>query len=347
MTSGYLYEPLPDVTSGLRLHLNENTDGCSESVVRVLRRVTREQLAQYPAYDRALAAAARTLGVATDQLLLTNGLDEGILTLALALLPRGATCDAVVVEPAYGMYGPVVELAGATVRHTSPPPDLGFAPSDVARAATSATRLVMLSNPNNPTGEIIAVETIQHTLDVLPAEAYLFVDEAYVDFSGVTAIPLLATNPRLIIGRTFAKSYGLAGLRIGCLAADPAVLRRLRGAIAPFSVNAVAALALEAALGDRGYLDWYLSQVRRARTLLQEACVRLGLPFWRSSANFVLVRVGDAEAVRRDLATRGIHVRNRSGAAGCDGCIRITVGTVEHTEACVAALEEVLCAVPR
>jgi histidinol-phosphate aminotransferase len=347
MTSGYLYEPLPDVTSGLRLHLNENTDGCSDSVLRAIRRVTREQLAQYPAYDRATAAAAKTIGVSTDQILLTNGLDEGILTLALALLPRSGTCDAVVVEPAYGMYGPVVALAGASVRSTRPPADLSFAMSDVAAAITPATRLVLLSNPNNPTGEVISLDVIARTMDSLPPEAFLFVDEAYIDFTGGTAVPLLSANPRLVIGRTFAKSYGLAGLRIGCLVASPAVIRRFRGAIAPFSVNAIAAAALEVALADRGYLDWYLSQVRRSRKMLQEACARLGLAFWRSQANFVLVRVGDAEMVRRELASRGVHVRDRSGAPGCEGCVRITVGTVEQTERCVAALEEVLCAARR
>jgi histidinol-phosphate aminotransferase len=117
----------------------------------------------------------------------------------------------------------------------------------------------------------------------------------------------------------------------------------LRGAIAPFSVNVFAAAALEAALADRGHVERYVSQVRASRELLYEACTRLGLPFWRSAANFVLVRVGDAPAVRAALAARGIHVRDRSAAPGCEGCLRITAGWVDDTKACVAALEEALC----
>jgi histidinol-phosphate aminotransferase len=85
-------------------------------------------------------------------------------------------------------------------------------------------------------------------------------------------------------------------------------------------------------------------QVRASRELLYDACTRLSLPFWRSAANFVLVRVGNAPEVRAALAARGIHVRDRSSAPGCEGCLRITAGWVADTEACVAALEEVRCA---
>jgi histidinol-phosphate aminotransferase len=133
-------------------------------------------------------------------------------------------------------------------------------------------------------------------------------------------------------------------MRIGCIVAQACLIRRLRGAIAPFSVNVFAAAALEAALADRGHVEWYVSQVRASREMLYDACARLGLAFWRSVANFVLVRVGDAPAVRAALAARGIHVRDRSSAPGCEGCIRITAGLVDDTRACVAALEEVLCA---
>jgi histidinol-phosphate aminotransferase len=160
----------------------------------------------------------------------------------------------------------------------------------------------------------------------------------------VTAVPGLAITPNLIVGRTFAKAYGLAGMRVGCLVARPAVIGRLRGAIAPFSVNAFAAAALEAALADRGHLEWYLHQVIVSKDVLYRGFTRLGLRFWRSDANFVLVNVGDAAAVRQELAERGIHVRDRSSAPGCAGCLRITAGLPGDAVACLSALEEVLCA---
>ncbi len=345
MSTGYLYEPLPDVDDGLRLHLNENTDGCSPAVLRAVRRVTREQVAWYPVYEAATGACARALGVPPDHVLLTNGLDEGILTLALAFVPRdGSGAEAVVVEPAYGMYGPSAALAGARVVSVNPPADLGFERARVVAAITPRTRLVLLGNPNNPAGQLVPQTDIVALAAAVPAEAAVFVDEAYADFAGVTSIGEVAAWPNLVIGRTFAKAYGLAGMRIGCLVAQPHLIRRLRGAIAPFSVNVFAAAALQAALEDRGHLTWYLHQVRQAREVLYEGFARLGLPFWRSEGNFVLVRVGDADFVRRELARRGIYVRDRSGAPGCEGCVRVTVGLVDHAVACVAAIEEVLCA---
>jgi len=348
MSTGYLYEPLPDVSGGARLHLNENSAGCSAAVLSAIRSVTREQIAWYPAYSSATAACARAFGVSPDSVLLTNGLDEGILTVSLALVPRnGEPSDVVVVEPGYGMYGPSARLAGATVRSGEPGPDLSFDLDRVIAAITPATRFVILSNPNNPAGAVIPHESLLALARALPDGAFLFVDEAYADFAGNCAIPAIATVPNLIVGRTFAKAYGLAGIRIGAVFARPDVIARLRGAIAPFSVNVFASVALEAALNDRGYLEWYLHQVRQAKDVLYEGFTRLGLAFWRSDGNFVLVRVGDAPGVRQALSARGIHVRDRSSAPGCEGCIRVTAGLPDDARACITALEEVLCAAPR
>ena len=343
MSTGYLYEPLPDIEAGRRLHLNENTGGCSPAVLRAVRRLSREDIAAYPVYARATDRCAAALGVAPGCVLLTNGLDEGILTVALALLPRAEPADAVVVEPAYGMFAPSARLGGARVLHVAPPPDLRFDRDAVRAALTPHTRLVLLASPNNPTGEVVSAADIRALVAAVPSGAAVFVDEAYADFDGRSVVADLAHTPNLVVGRTFAKAYGLAGMRIGCIVAQPAVIQRLRGAIAPFSVNVFAAAALEAALADRGYVEWYVGQVRESRDLLYAACGRLGLPFWRSAANFVLMRVGDAAGVRAALAARGIHVRDRSSAPGCEGCIRITAGLVDDTKACIAALEEVLC----
>jgi histidinol-phosphate aminotransferase len=304
-------------------------------------------MAWYPAYGAATEACAAAFGLSPDHVLLTNGLDEGILTAALALLPRGEPCDALVVEPAYGMYGPSARLAGARVVQTPTPADLRYAPELVRAMLTPATRLVLLSSPNNPTGQLIPAAEILALASSVAPDAFVFVDEAYADFAPTSVVPHVATAPTLIVGRTFAKAYGLAGIRIGCLLARPDVVHRLKGAIAPFSVNVFATVALQAALADRGHLEWYLSQVRLSRELIYGMCARLGLRCWPSEANFVLVRVGDAPRVRRELERPGIHVRDRSSAPGCEGCLRITAGVVEDTLACTAALEEILCAEPR
>jgi histidinol-phosphate aminotransferase len=149
----------------------------------------------------------------------------------------------------------------------------------------------------------------------------------------------------VIVGRTFSKAFGLAGLRIGCLVGAPEVLNPVRAAIPVYSVNIAAVAALQAALADQDYLQDYLRQARESKTLLYAACERLGLRYVRSDANFVLVCAGDRLNTLVDGArARGIYIRDRSSEPGCAGCVRIATGVVEHTRRFVAAMEEVLCA---
>jgi histidinol-phosphate aminotransferase len=149
--------------------------------------------------------------------------------------------------------------------------------------------------------------------------------------------------PNVIVGRTFAKAYGLAGLRVGALIALPETLAPLRRVVPPYSINACAAAVLPAACADTAYYEWYLDQVARSRALLYDAFEQRGIEHWTSAANFVLARFpGESSRIAAALADRGIHVRDRSRDAGCAGCLRVTAGVVDHTREFLAALGEVL-----
>lgn len=344
----YEYERVLTPTSGRRLHLNENTAGCSPAVIAALGRLTRQDAAFYPDYDNAIGAAAAFLGVTPDRVLLTNGLDEGILAVSIAAL-RGFAADspaeAIVVLPAFDMYAACSDAAGGRVVLVSPEPDLSFPVDRVLAAITDRTRLVWLTTPNNPTGQIIPREITIAIAEAAP-QALIFVDEAYADFSGLTLIgdPILDRLRNLVVGRTFAKAHGLAALRAGALVAPPSTLAPLRRIVLPYSINVCAAVALPAALGDTAYFDWYLGEVKKSKALLYGALERLGVDCWPSDANFVLARFpGDTKALVRRLAQRGVFVRDRSADAGCEGCLRMTAGVVADTRALVAAIEEVLC----
>jgi len=343
----YQYERPPG-TDGLRLHLNENTAGCSPRVLDVLQRLTREQAAFYPDYDRAASAAARRLGVSEDNVVLTNGLDEGILLTALVGL-RGSTpdrpFDAIVVQPAFDVYAACTDAIGGRVVNIAPQADFLFPLERVKQALTPETRVIFLTNPNNPTGLSIPHETVAAVARAAP-QALVLLDEAYADFSGETMIPEAASGriPNLLIGRTFAKAYGLAGLRVGALVGTAEQLDPMRRAVLPYSLNAYAAAALPAALEDSEYFDWYLAEVRASKPLIYEVLGRHGIRFLPSDGNFVLACFGrDLDRVIAGLAKRGIIIRDRSKDPGCAGCARMTAGVVEHTERLVTALEEVLC----
>jgi histidinol-phosphate aminotransferase len=337
----------PRAAEGLRLHLNENTAGCSPRVLEVLRSLTGEQAAFYPDYDRATGAAAARLGVSADQIVLTNGLDDGIQLAAMVAL-RGGTAEspfeAIVVQPAFDMYAACAEAIGGRVVEIPPQLDFFFPLSRVVAAMTPRTRIVFLTNPNNPTGLSIPRRTVAAVAEAAP-EAIVLLDEAYADFSGETMIPEAASGaiPNLIVGRTFAKAYGLAGLRAGALVGTAGRLAPIRRAVLPYTLNAYAAAALPAALADHAFYEWYLEQVRQSKALLYDVLARRGVRFWPSDGNFVLACFGDhLGSVIARMAGRGIIIRDRSRDPGCAGCARITAGVLEHTRRFVEALEEVL-----
>ena len=341
----------PVAHDGLRLHLNENTAGCSPRVARALRELTRQQAAIYPDYEHAIDASARHFNLSPNNVVLTNGLDDGIMLASLVTL-RGAPASdphqGIILQPAFDMYAACVDAAGGRVVEVPPQQDFVFPLEQLQRALTPRTRIIFLTNPNNPTGLSIPRALVAEVAAAAP-DALVFLDEAYADFSGASMLHDAASGsiPNLIVGRTFAKAYGLAGLRVGAVVGSAATLAPIRRAVLPYTLNAYAAAALPAAIADREYYEWYLEQVRESKRLLYEALVRARVHFWPSDGNFVLARFG-AELARviAGLAERGINIRDRSRDPGCAGCARITTGVREHTERLIAALEEVLCAAP-
>jgi histidinol-phosphate aminotransferase len=341
-----------DRAGALRLHLNENTGGCSQAVIEAIRQISAEEVAYYPDYGALLRDVAAYLGVTEAQLVLTNGLDEGLLALTVSMFRAdhgsGVLPEAIIPVPAFEMYSVFVKAAGGRVVPIAPKPEFEFQTKEICSAMTDRTRIIFLTNPNNPTGQLMPRDATREIVRCAPPEATIVIDEAYYDFCGETFLGELGAHSNVIIGRTFAKAHGLAGLRAGCLIGDPARLEAVRDAVPPYSLSVFAAAGWRAALRDREYLDWYRTQVSESRELLYAACDRLGLPYWKSAGNFVLINVsrsGEPAEIVRAFAERGILVRDRSRDPGCHGCIRITAGLVRHTEIVVEALEG-LCAVP-
>ena len=348
--SGYDDDKPPELYDGLRLHQNENTGGCSPRVVDALASLKPDQIAFYPPYRDVVNATAAHFGVEPERVALTNGLDEGIFAVAVTFLRHGpdrGEPEAIVPQPAFEVFELNASVAGGRVVHVMPRPEFVFALDEVLAAITPRTRAVFLTNPNNPTGVSMPMEAIEAIAGAVPEGAVVFVDEAYADFAAATFIPEIPKCPNVIVGRTFAKAHGLAGLRIGALVGMPDTLAPVRRAIGVYSVNVAAVAALQAALQDTGFVAQYLAQVRESKSLVYAACDRLGLKYWRSDANFVLVRTGGrTDALASAAAERGVYLRDRGSEPGCLGCIRITTGLVQHTRAGLAVLEEVLCDAP-
>jgi histidinol-phosphate aminotransferase len=323
----------------LRLDFNENTVGCSPAVLDALRdRLTGERLAVYPEYSAAREEVAPYFRVAPEQFVFTNGTDEAIQVFLNTYVDDGQ--EVVLLKPSYAMYRFYAEVAGAKLREIAfEPPAMDF-PLDLLAAITPETRAVLIANPNNPTGTGISQEALERILRKARRAAVL-VDEAYYEFSGVTMLGSLDAKPNLFVCRTFSKAFGMAGMRLGCLFSHSANIQYLHKAQSPYSVNSLAVEAARAAVADTRYIESYVTEVLAARELLSAGLEKLGIPYVRSSANFVLAYFGSrAIAIRDALRGRAILVRDRSYEA--PGAVRITVGTREQTARLLASVEEIL-----
>ncbi|OLB51801.1 MAG: histidinol-phosphate transaminase [Candidatus Rokubacteria bacterium 13_2_20CM_2_70_11] len=328
---------LPDL---VRLSANENPLGPSPRVVAAIaREATRVHL--YPdGSARALREAlGRRLGVGPEQLIAGNGADELLGLLALAAFERGD--EVVVPQPSFEPYATSVTLAAARVV-ASPLAGYETDLDDVRRKVTDRTKAVILCSPHNPAGTIIRRPPLVKFLESLGADPPLVVlDEAYCDFADDPEYPdgvaLLRRHPRLIILRTFSKIAALAGLRVGYAVATTDTCDRLNRVRAPYNVNRLGQVAALAALEDPEHRDKTRRLVLEERAFLSEGLRKRGYTFPPSQANFLLVKVPDAVALRDKLLRAGLLVRDGADV-GFPGHLRISVGLRETNEKLLGVL---------
>jgi len=336
----HAYRPPLAGRVGLRLDFNESTVGCSPRVLARLRSLDSELLARYPEREPVEKEVAGFLGLDPAQILLTNGVDEAIHLLCSTYLDAGD--EAIIVVPTFAMYAIFAQAEGARVVEVRAGDNFTFPAKELLTQLSPRTRIIAISNPNNPTGAAVAGDVLIQIAQAAPQAAVL-VDEAYFEFHGETLIGQTRQIENLFVTRTFSKAYGLAGLRIGILAGEARQMAIVRRVASPYNVNAAALAVLPEALRDQEYVNRYVAQVLSNREKLQQELDNLGLHYWPSHANFVLVRIGPAHAeFVRALRDRGILVRDRHSDPLCEGCVRLTVGSDEHTQTLIVALREVV-----
>lgn len=323
----------------LRLDFNENTVGCSPRVLEFLRDcLNPAQLAVYPEYGEAKRDVAEFFGVSTEELLFTNGTDEAIQVLINTYVDDGD--DVVVLRPSYAMYRFYAEVAGASIREVPYRPEtLAFPLEELLDTITPATQAVLIANPNNPTGTGIGLDAIERIVQ-RAAHAAVLIDEAYFEFCGVTALPLIATRPNLFVSRTFSKVFGMAAMRLGCMLSQAENIAYLHKAQSPYSVNTLAVMAARVAVQDRAYIQSYVTDVLAARELVRHGLERLGIDYYSSQGNFILMKIGPrAIEVRDRLRAAGVLVRDRSYELA--GAVRVTIGTREQMRRFLDELEKI------
>ncbi len=333
---------VPSHSGVIKLDANENTYDFPQEVLEdVFRAVDGQTFGRYPdpSAEVLRTALAEYTGVAPDRIVVGNGSDELILTLMLAFAAGGKV---VIATPTFGMYAIHATIAGAEV--VALPRRAGFSvdPEAVlAAAGRPGVRLVVLCSPNNPTGNTISPDVTAQILD--GTGAVVLLDEAYYEFCGETAVPLLARHPHLVILRTFSKAFGLAGLRVGYMLAGEEVTGMVRRIKQPFNLNAFSQLVAARLLTWRPVFERRIREICRSRDELLAAMRRIpGVTVFPSRANFILFRtLFPAQQVYEGLLVRGVLVRLLDGP-DLPGCLRVSVGQPDENAAFLQALTEVV-----
>ena len=272
-------------------------------------------------------------------MLLTNGVDEAIHLVCAAFLEEDD--EALISTPTFFMFEVSAGMMTAHVKKVQADASLQFPYEQFLAAITPRTKLVLIASPNNPTGTVVRRDQLLAICAAAP-HAVVMIDEAYFHFHGDSLLADVATVPNLLVARTFSKAYGLANLRIGMFG-QRGLLHYVRKVSSPYNVNGVALDCLPVALADEEYIAWYAAQVNAGRARMMDGLRALGVDFFPSHANFVLMKIGvkHAELVAA-MRARGVLLRDRSTDPGCDGYVRITIGVEDHVTRGLTALKESL-----
>ena len=283
---------------------------------------------RYPdPHQKALKAkVAEIKGISADSLFIGNGSDEAIDLVYRVFCVPGAS-NAVSIAPSYGMYEVAAAMNDIEFRKVQLRPDFSMDTEAMLSAADSKTRLMFICSPNNPTGNSFPVEQIEDILERFGGVVVL--DEAYIDFSVRPSLTSLVKRyPNLIVLQTLSKAWGMAGLRIGLAIADPAVIALMSKVKYPYNINVLAQkmalMKLDEAAKDKAVAEIVGQRFRLEKELAKCPEVK---GIYSSDANFLLVRFENPDEVYERLLAGGVIVRNRSKVSGCEGCLRVTVGT--------------------
>ena len=325
----------------VRLQANEWAEPNAAGAYVSAAELDRVLLNRYPgAGDDLRAALGRRWGVGADQLILGNGSNEVLLNTFLVFGGHGRTT--LLFQPTYSMHGRLTTIAGGSVadEHVGLPYAI-----DLARvvAAVERTRpdVIVFCSPNNPTGGLVPDDAIVAAAERAPG-ALVLVDEAYADFSGTTILPALPDHPNIVVSKTFSKAHAAAGLRLGVLIADARVAERYRAVQLPYNVGVLTHLVALRIAQDEASVRSRVASLRAERDRVYEALLRTpGVEAFPSEANFVLFRLqgGDVARAHARLLERSVLVRDISAWPGCEGCLRVTIGTPSENKRFIAALE--------
>lgn len=319
---------------------NERIDPVSKEIKEAIINFLDNDILQiYPSYFDFTDKLSKYAGVNPGQVMFTNGSDQGIELIFRATCSAGDTV--IIPLPSFAMYRQVAEAENLIVQSPTYTDNFDFPLSELLAVVTDKTKLIVIGNPNNPTGTLLSADNVLNIARSAPNAAIL-VDECYFEYTKTTVKDYIDQYPNLFITRTFSKTWGLSSLRIGYILSNSENINNLLKIRGPYDVNQIAIVAASAALDNKQYMVEYVDEVvKTSIPLLVNYLKSKDLQFWPPSANFILAYFKDSASVLEKLKNQGILVRPQKGIK-LDGSLRISVGREADTKRLIQALENAL-----
>lgn len=316
------------VFSGILLDFNERTLPPSPKVQTAIKNLLKSNKLQiYPEYEKLEKKIGQFVKVNKNQIMITNGSDQGIDLIFRTFTDRGDTV--IIPTPSFPMFSQCAQIMGNKIlQPLYSKKDLAFPLKEVLAMINESVKLIIICNPNNPTGTLVSIENIEKIAQKAP-NAILLVDEAYFDYAKVTAIPFIKKYPNIIVIRTLSKAFGLPSLRVGYIIASEMYINELQKVRGPYDVNMIAYAASLAAFDGLKNIQKYSDEImNEAKPMIEDFFSKNGITFYQSAANFLLYKPKIMDEVKI-LKENGILVRPQD-KTNIEGTLRLTIGTKDQ-----------------
>ncbi len=322
------------------LDFNERTMPISEPVTQALiDYINDNRLQMYPAYGDIVPRLARYAGVNDDQMMITNGSDQGIELVFRASCSAGD--EVIIPAPSFAMYSQCAQIENVYIHSPHYTKEAGLPVDEMIACVTEKTRVICIANPNNPSGTGTTKADIERIAQAAP-NASILVDECYFEYSKLAVVDLIDRYDNIVITRTFSKTWGMPSLRFGYLMSCAANIEALLSVRGPYDINQLAVVAAHAALDNPEYTEKYVDEVMNFTKPQLEAYLNSkGIDFWPSQANYVWAFPDEPQKVADYLTSKHILVRPKADLDGNIG-LRITIGVQAQMDELIATLDEVL-----
>lgn len=314
------------------LDFNERTIPVSEPIKQALHDyIDSGRLQMYPSYGNIVERLAEYSQVSIEQLMITNGSDQGIDLVFRAV--SGENAEAIIPSPSFAMYHQCAKVEGMSIVEPQYTPEEGYPIRGVLSAITAKTKIIVISNPNNPCGTLVSSVVVAQIAAAAPHAAILL-DECYFEYSRETAVSLLGDYDNIFITRTFSKTWGIPSLRFGYLMSSPENILALCNVRGPYDINQLAVVAAHAALDNPDYTNDYVDEVmNRSKPLLEQWLDGQSIMYWPSQANYLWCFPDDIVSLESRLQQAGFLIRPK--AYGSRLGLRITIGTYEQVQSLI------------